>query len=80
MRELTKRAYPELRNRRYESIYDEARAKRFALALAGNDCQAVPLYSHNTTYQSVFSKGWCSVTEQDIRLAAATKKYREQHV
>lgn len=59
---------PELRNPRYRSIYDAGRQRRLQAELAGQPTE-LPLFSNNPTYQSLFSKGWQSVTDQDLRLA-----------
>lgn len=66
---LLLRQIPALKNPRYFSIYQSGRERCLAEALAGNDISQVPLYSHSNTYQSLFSRGWRSVNEQDIRLA-----------
>ncbi|PYZ58648.1 hypothetical protein [Providencia rettgeri] len=60
---------PALRNPRYYQTYQAGREQCLARGLAGDDITAVPLYSHNQTYQSFFRQGWLSVTAQDIRLA-----------
>lgn len=65
------RQRPALKNPRYFSVYQSGRERCLAEALVGNDISQVPLYSHNKTYQSLFSQGWRSVNAQDIRLANA---------
>ena len=64
------RQIPALKNPRYLAIYKSGRERCLAQALAGGDIRQVPLYSHNQTYQSLFSSGWTSVNAQDIRLAS----------
>lgn len=59
---------PELRNPRYREFYDTGRRRRLAAELAGQTPD-LPLFSRNPTYQSLFSKGWHSVSAQDVRLA-----------
>ncbi|CAM3719578.1 MULTISPECIES: hypothetical protein [Xenorhabdus] len=68
---LLQKQIPALRNPRYYSIYQSGRERCLQQALAGNAISQVPLYSHNATYQSLFSQGWASVNAQDIRLAKA---------
>ncbi|MDC9620121.1 hypothetical protein PSI22_00385 [Xenorhabdus sp. XENO-7] len=72
---LLQKHIPELRNPRYYGIYHSGRERCLQQALAGNDIRPVPLYSHNATYQSLFSKGWLSVNTQDIRLAKAEGRH-----
>jgi hypothetical protein len=58
------RMYPALRNRRLLEIFKHARAKRIELGKSAE----MPLFSHNATYQSIFSKGWKSITPgEEIR-------------
>ena len=64
-----RRAIPELRNPRYARIYEDGRERRMIEEELGAGCRDVPLYSHNATYQSIFAKGWHSVTAQDVRLS-----------
>lgn len=64
----------ECRNPRYRAIYEQGRTARFFAALYGDD--AVPLFSHYATYQSLFLKSWQSVTRDEIRLFLDT--YRQQ--
>ncbi|MEQ5119515.1 hypothetical protein [Morganella morganii] len=65
------RQMPILKNPRYFSIYQSGRDRCLSLALSGEGISLVPLYSHNKTYQFLFSQGWRSVNAQDIRLASA---------
>ncbi|PHM49365.1 hypothetical protein [Xenorhabdus miraniensis] len=73
---LLKKQIPALRNPRYYAIFCAGRERCLQQALAGDDISQVPLYSHNTTYQSLFRKGWASVNAQDIRLAQAKTEGR----
>lgn len=75
--------YSILRNPRFWRVFSEARARCMDCAIAGGDYKTVPLYSHDATYQSVFTNGWMSVTEQDIRLYKAvlnSKRYCHEKV
>ncbi|QBH95480.1 hypothetical protein EKN56_03095 [Limnobaculum zhutongyuii] len=63
------KAIPELKNRRYLQVFEDAREARIALALSGKPNDKAPLYSRNATYQYIYRKGWYSVTEFDIRAA-----------
>ena len=65
---ILKRAIPELRNPRYARAYRDGYDKRLSAELAGHPSDRVPLYSHNTTYQSLFARGWLSVDAHTIRL------------
>ncbi|WP_140918346.1 hypothetical protein [Limnobaculum xujianqingii] len=60
---------PELKNPRYLRIFEDAREAHIALVVAGQPTDKVPLFSRYATYQTVYRKGWASVTEFDIRLA-----------
>ncbi|NKF51379.1 hypothetical protein G3R49_12505 [Shewanella sp. WXL01] len=53
-------------NARYQRAKDAGRQRRLAAELAGMSTAAVPLHSHNATYQSAFRKGWQSVNSIDI--------------
>jgi len=70
---------PELRNPRYLMSFQAGRRARFMAELGGPgrrarfmaelgglDVSTAPLYSHNATHQSLFSKGWGSVTPVQI--------------
>ncbi|AXG42216.1 MULTISPECIES: hypothetical protein [Photorhabdus] len=70
---LLKRQIAELRNPRYLSIYEAGRERCLQQALAGNDISDIPIYSYNATYQSLFCRGWQSVSAQDIRLLRAER-------
>lgn len=63
--------YPILRNQRFLELFEFARECVMNRAINGDNYKVVPLYSHDATYQSVFTKGWLSVSEQDIRLQKA---------
>ena len=68
---------PELRNPRYLATFkagQKARvmADQFGLAEQGT----VPLYSHNQTYQSLFTKGWASLSEVDLMRLRAKRAQR----
>lgn len=69
--QLLRKNIPELRNPRYLAIYERAREMRMQAKLAGKDTCLPPLFSHNATYQSIFTKGWRSVTSKDARLYRA---------
>lgn len=72
--EVLKKVIPETRNPRYRAAYLEGRKNALSSALQGTSLGDIPLYSHNATYQSLYKKGWMSVSEQDIRLANAMIK------
>ena len=70
---------PELRNPRYLATFkagQKARvmADQYGLAEPGT----VPLYSHNLTYQSLFTKGWESLSEVDLMRLRAKRAQRHQ--
>lgn len=71
---------PELRNPRYLAVFragQEARVKADQFGLATPD--AVPLYSYNQTHQSLFTKGWASLSEVDLmRLRAKRAQLNQQ--
>ncbi|KMW74971.1 hypothetical protein TI10_04330 [Photorhabdus luminescens subsp. luminescens] len=73
---LLKRQIAELRNPRYLSIYEAGRERCLQQALAGKDISDMPIYSYNATYQSLFCRGWQSVSAQDIRLLRAERNRR----
>ncbi|MBV7262580.1 hypothetical protein KCG43_11290 [Photobacterium sp. WH24] len=58
--------YPELKNKRWKSIFMEGRATRIKAELAQAMPSQLPLFSHDATYQSLFEKGWRSVTPVDV--------------
>jgi len=66
---------PELRNQRYLISFKAGRRARFVAELGGLDVSAAPLYSHNATHQSLFSKGFASVTPVQIMQA----RYKKEH-
>ncbi|MBS4699351.1 hypothetical protein [Aeromonas media] len=68
---------PELKNPRYLLCFKDGRKAHFKAALASADLQAIPLYSHHATRQSLFAKGWQSVTELD-RLRAGARLSQPQ--
>ena len=53
---------PELKNQYYLDCFKSGRKARLN-AVSG---QAVPLYSHDKTRQSIFTKGWNSITDVDV--------------
>lgn len=63
---------PELKNQYYLDCFKSGRKARLN-AVSG---QAVPLYSHDKTRQSIFTKGWQSVS--DIDLMRHHQKQKEQ--
>jgi len=63
--------YPILRNQRFLELFEFARECVMNRAINGDNYKVVPFYSYDATYQSVFTKGWLSVSEQDIRLQKA---------
>lgn len=69
-----KRSIPELKNPRYAGIFDDGRAVRLEYASQGLPTGKVPLHSYHAIYQSLFEKGWHSVTACDIRMAQDTAK------
>lgn len=70
--------YPILRNPRFREIFEFARECAMNRALNGDNYKIVPLYSHDATYQSVFTKGWCSITAHDIRLQKALSEHKHE--
>ncbi|NYA16508.1 hypothetical protein [Serratia fonticola] len=64
--ELLKRFYPELKNAKLRTIFDDGRRARLAAESKGLDTNIVPLFSRNATYQSTYKKGWLAVTVHDI--------------
>jgi len=70
---------PELKNPRYLACFKDGRRAHLKAALAHQiaDPQAIPLYSHHQTRQSLFEKGWRSVTELD-RLRARARHAKPQ--
>ena len=64
---------PELKNPRYLATFKAGRQARFKADRDGFG-DTVPLYSHNKTYQSLFTKGWQSVTQVQLLQA----RYRNQ--
>ncbi|MNH13011.1 hypothetical protein D3C79_725700 [compost metagenome] len=68
---------PELKNPRYLICFKDGRKAHFKAVLAGADLQAIPLYSHHATRQSLFAQGWQSVTELD-RLRAVARLSQPQ--
>lgn len=73
---------PELKNPRYLACFKDGRSAHLKVWLAdpltiSTDPQAIPLYSHHATRQSLFAKGWLSVTELD-RLRARARRSQPQ--
>ncbi|MBF4797927.1 hypothetical protein [Aeromonas hydrophila] len=73
---------PELKNPRYLACFKDGRSAHLRAWLAdpltsNTDPQAIPLYSHHATRQSLFAKGWQSVTELD-RLRARARRSQPQ--
>lgn len=74
---------PDLKNARAFERFKDGRKARFKVEL--NDLQSgveprlhkVPLYSHNSTWQSQFHRGWESVTAND--LAQYRYRYAQSH-
>ena len=58
------------RNTAYNLAYEDGRRKRLEEALQDNhvDKPTPTLYSHDATRQSLFNKGWQSVSRDEIRL------------
>jgi hypothetical protein len=69
--------YPILRNKKFLELFEFARECAMNRAISCDNYKVVPLYSHDATYQSVFTKGWRSVSEQDIRLQKALMDLRK---
>lgn len=63
---------PELKNEYYLDCFKAGRKARF---ISVSDKQ-IPLYSHDKTRQSIFTKGWQSVS--DIDLMRHQQKQKEQ--
>ena len=70
--------YPILRNKRFLELFEFARESAMNRAMSGDDYSIVPLYSHDATYQSVFTKGWRSVNAHDVRLQKALRNRRNE--
>ena len=64
---------PELKNPRYLATFKAGRLSRFKADHDGLG-DSVPIYSHNQTYQSLFTKGWQSVTQVQLLLARHRNK------
>ncbi|MFQ2590390.1 hypothetical protein GWC92_13240 [Aeromonas caviae] len=62
---------PELKNPRYLACFKDGRCAHLKAALVGADLEAIPLYSHHATRQSLFAQGWRSVGELDRLRARA---------
>ncbi len=62
---------PELKNPRYLACFKDGRRAHLKAALAGADLEAIPLYSHHATRQSLYEQGWRSVGELDRLRARA---------
>ena len=67
---------PELKNPRYLATFKAGRLSRFKADHDGLG-DSVPLYSHNQTYQSLFTKGWQSVTQ--VQLLQARHRNKGDH-
>ncbi len=67
---------PELKNPRYLATFKAGRLSRFKADHDGIG-DSVPLYSHNQTYQSLFTKGWQSVTQ--VQLLQARHRNKGEH-
>ncbi|ACQ92360.1 conserved hypothetical protein [Tolumonas auensis DSM 9187] len=65
---------PELKNQYYLDCFISGRKARFVAESA----DAIPLYSHDKTRQSLFTKGWNSVTEIDL-LRRRQKQKEQEH-
>lgn len=63
---------PELKNQYYLDCFKAGRKARF---IAVSE-KSIPLYSHDKTRQSIFTKGWQSVS--DIDLMRHHQKQKEQ--
>lgn len=72
--ELLKRFYPELKNAKLRTIFDDGRRARLAAEHKGLDTNKVPLYSRNATWQSAYHKGWRAVTPQDIEFMKRNRR------
>lgn len=53
---------PELKNQYYLDCFKAGRKGRFASSTP----EQIPLYSHDKTRQSIFVKGWRSVSSYDL--------------
>ena len=71
--ELLKRFYPELKNAKLRTIFDDGRRARLAAESKGLDTDKVPLFSRNATWQSAYKKGWYAVTAQDVEFMKRNK-------
>ncbi|WP_454009979.1 hypothetical protein [Aeromonas sp. Marseille-Q7275] len=78
---------PELKNPRYLACFKEGRRAHLKAYLADPstttaDLEAIPLYSHHPTRQSLFAQGWRSVGELDrlrARARLSQPQYKEAH-
>lgn len=64
---------PELKNKYYLDCFKAGRKARFNAVSE----KQIPLYSHDKTRQSIFTKGWQSVSDIDIQLRQAKQKEQE---
>lgn len=64
---------PELKNQYYLDCFKAGRRARFASLTA----DPVPLYSHDPTRQSIFTKGWRSVSDIDLHHHRFKQKEQE---
>lgn len=64
---------PELKNKYYLDCFKAGRKAR----LSAESASPIPLYSHNATMQSIYTKGWRSVSESDLHQYRYKKKEQE---
>ena len=61
---------PELKNAYYLDCFKAGRKARFD----ADDSEQIPLYSHDKTRQSMYQKGWRSVSQFDLMRHEQRKK------
>ena len=66
---------PELKNQYYLDCFKAGRKGRFASSTP----EQIPLYSHDKTRQSIFVKGWRSVSSYDLMRHEQRKKEVTNH-
>ena len=66
---------PELKNQYYLDCFKAGRKGRFSSSTP----EQIPLYSHDKTRQSIFVKGWRSVSSYDLMRREQQKKEVKHH-
>ncbi len=63
----------------YRQCFTDGRQRRIAAERAGDVPSDVPLYSHNTTRQGYFTRGWHSVSAMDLIRAEVDARLEPRH-